>query len=151
LSLNAIAKGYIIDKACDAALDPGQGVVGLMVCIGGDLRVCGDYPRRVGIADPRHDSETAQPLARGELRGGALATSGSSQRGFRVGGRWYSHIIDPRSGAPVSRVLGATVIADRAADADALDTALCVLPIEDGLRLVDALPGVACLIVTDDG
>jgi hypothetical protein len=107
--------------------------------------------RTIGIVSPRADSEGAEPLTRIEVRDKAVATSGSSQRGFRIDGRWYSHILDPRTGRPASRVLGATVIAERSADADALDTAFNVLPVEESLRLVRMLPGVECLIVSADG
>ena len=81
----------------------------------------------------------------------AVATSGQKHRGYRVEGRWYSHILDPRTGEPASAVLAATVIAARSADADALATILNVLPPAEGLRLADALPGVACLIVDAAG
>ena len=47
--------------------------------------------------------------------------------------------------------MGATVIAERAADANALATTLNVLPIDDGLRLAASIPGVECLLVTADG
>ena len=150
LTLNAIAKGYIVDLACDAALDPDHGVSGLLVAIGGDMRAVGDLARKVGSADPRRDSETTEPLAYVDLRGRALATSGGYQRGFDVAGRRYSHVIDPRIGRPASRVLGASVVADRAVDADALATAFGVLEPEESVRLADSLPGVACLVVTDD-
>ena len=81
----------------------------------------------------------------------AVATSGHQHRGHRIEGRWYSHILDPRTGAPADAVLSASVIAERSADADALATILNVLPPSAGLRLADSLPGVACLIAGADG
>jgi len=151
LTLNAIAKGYIVDKAAEAGLDPKDGVLGLMVCVGGDLRVAGDFSRRIGVTDPRRDSETTTPIAHVNLKGRALATSGGYQRGFRIGGEWYSHIIDPRTASPAGKILGSTVIAEHATDADALATAFSVLPVEESLRIAEATPGVDCLIVADDG
>lgn len=151
LSLNSIAKGYIIGRACEAALDRERGVRGVLLNIGGDVRVIGDIARTVGIAPPVGDSESAEPIACLEVRDRSVATSGSSQRGFRIGGQWYSHIFDPRTGRPAGRVVGATVIADRAADANALATTLNVLPVEDGLRLAASIPGAECLLVTADG
>jgi thiamine biosynthesis lipoprotein len=151
LSLNSIAKGYIIGRACDVALDRDRGVRGVLLNIGGDVRVVGDVARTVGVAPPVGDSETAEPIARVEVRDRSVATSGNSQRGFRIGGNWYSHIFDPRTGQPAGRVVGATVIAERAADANALATTLSVLPVEDGLRLAASLPGVESLVVTADG
>jgi FAD:protein FMN transferase len=151
LTLNAIAKGYIVEKACDAALDRNRGVRGLLLNVGGDLRVCGDLVRTIGIANPAADSETTAPIAYVEVQDRAVATSGNYQRGLRIGGQWYSHIFDPRSGLPAIGVAHATVIAERSADADALDTILNVLSHEEGLRLVKSLPGVECLIVTSEG
>ena len=151
LTLNAIAKGFIVDRAAGAGLDERDGILGLMVCIGGDLRVKGDLARQVGLADPGRDSETTEPIAHVLLRDRALATSGSYQRGFRIAGQWYSHIMDPATAMPAGKILGSTVIADNATDADALATAFSVLPVEESLRIADATPGVACLIVGADG
>jgi thiamine biosynthesis lipoprotein ApbE len=151
LSLNSIAKGYVIGRACDVALDRDRGVRGALLNIGGDIRVVGDGARTVGVAPPVGDSETAEPIARVTVRDRSVATSGSSQRGFRIRGQWYSHIFDPRTGQPAGQVVGATVIAERAADANALATTLNVLPVADGLRLAASIPGAECLIVTADG
>jgi thiamine biosynthesis lipoprotein ApbE len=151
ISLNAVAKGYIIERACDAAFRKDRGVQGLLLNVGGDLRVCGQAARTVGIAAPRGDSESTEPLAYIEVRDKAVSTSGDSQRGLRINGRWYSHIFDPRSGLPAAGVASATVVAPRSSDADALATICNVLAPEESLRLVRALPNVECLIVAADG
>lgn len=101
---NAIAKGYIVDRACAAALAPGRGLHGLLLNVGGDLRVRGEAPRTLGIAAPWADSESTEPIALLEVKERAVSTSGSSQRGFRINGQWYSHILDPRSGLPADRI-----------------------------------------------
>jgi FAD:protein FMN transferase len=151
VSLNAIAKGYIVEKACEAATRDDRRIDGVLLNVGGDLRAAGSVARRIGIAAPRGDSEATDPLAVVEVRDQAVATSGDAQRGFRINGRWYSHIFDPRTGMPACGVIAATVIADRSAEADALATALNVLAPEIGLKLVESQPGVACLIVAADG
>ncbi|MFO0909710.1 MAG: DUF2271 domain-containing protein [Isosphaeraceae bacterium] len=151
LSLNSIAKGFIIGKACEAGLDRKRGVSALMLNIGGDIRVVGDVARTIGIAPALGDSETTAPVARVAVRDRSVATSGNAQRGFRIQGRWYSHIFDPRTGEPAGKVLSATVIAAEAADANALATTLNVLPVEDGLELVASVKDAECLIATDDG
>lgn len=150
LTLNAIAKGYIVEKACAQAMDT-PGVRGLLINIGGDLRVCDAASRRIGVAAAVGDSESSSPVTWVEVRDRAVATSGSSQRGFRIGGRRYSHIIDPRTGLPAAGVLSASVVARSSVDADALATALNVLEIEEALRVVEAHPDAACLIVAADG
>jgi thiamine biosynthesis lipoprotein ApbE len=151
LSLNAIAKGYIVEKACDAALDRSRGVLGLVLNVGGDLWITGEISERVGIADPRADSESSEPVATIEVKDRAVSTSGRHQRGHKIQGRWYSHIFDPRTGLPAEAVLSASVIAPRSLDADALATTLNVLPPEEGLKLAEGLPDVECLILAADG
>src|SRR6185295_17233950 len=100
----------------------------------------------VQITDPFADADNAPPVARIIVRDKAVATSGGYRRGVRIGGRWYSHIVDPRSGIPVEHIASSTAIADRAADADALATIFNVLPVEESLRLAEKTPGVACLL-----
>ncbi len=149
LTLDAIAKGYVVERACAAALAGDPAVLGLMLNVGGDLRVQGEPARAVAVAGP--GPETAGPLAWVEVKDRAVATSGRKHRGYQVEGRWHSHILDPRTGDPATTVIAATVIARSSTDADALATTLNVLPPEDGIRLVDALPGAACLIVDSVG
>ncbi|OJW12338.1 MAG: hypothetical protein BGO49_21010 [Planctomycetales bacterium 71-10] len=150
LTLDAIAKGFIVERACDAALRDDPAVRGVVLNVGGDLRVQGDVERPVAIAGPRPGSETTEPLAQIAVKDRAVATSGRKHRGYEIGGRWYSHVLDPRSGGPADGVLVASVVADRSADADALATALNVLPPDEGLRLADSV-GAACLIAAADG
>ncbi len=108
-------------------------------------------PRTLGIVSPWADSESSEPIALVEVKNRAVATSGRSQRGFQIDGKWYSHILDPRSGLPATGVASATVIAPGSADADALATIFNVLPPEQSLRLAKTLPDVDCLIVADNG
>lgn len=151
ISLNAIAKGFIVERACNLAIGRDGEVRSALLNVGGDMRASGAAAQTIGIARPKGDSETTEPLTYVAVRGRSVATSGNSQRGFRIGGRWYSHIFDPRSGLPVERTVAATVIAERGADADALATIFNVLSVEESLRLAASLPGVECLIVGEDG
>lgn len=151
LSLNAIAKGYIVDRACEAAFTVSDGVQGIVLNIGGDLRVRSRHPEWVGITNPNQDAENAPPLACVKVQNAALATSGDWRRGFPIGENWYSHIIDPRTGYPSSQIRSASVIAPQAMDADALATAFSVLAPEESLVLADSLLDVGCLLVTSNG
>ncbi|NQT13927.1 MAG: DUF2271 domain-containing protein [Planctomycetes bacterium] len=151
ITLNAIAKGYIIDQACRAALRENPDVTGLLLDIGGDLRVWGDAARLIGVADPSSPADNDPPLAWIKLKDAAVATSGNYARGFDIDGVHYSHIVDPRNGKPVEGVTSATVIAPRAQEADVLATILNVLEPREGILLANRLDGVECLIVTKDG
>lgn len=151
LTLDALAKGYIIDRCCEVAMRSELEIKGLLLAIGGDMRACGSMSHWVELANPRQPAENAAPMATLRLVNLALATSGGYQRGWDIGGRHYSHILDPRTGRPAEQIVSATVTAPRAQDADALATILCVLPPEQGLRLVAELPRTQCLLVDKDG
>ncbi len=151
VSLNGIAKGYIVERACDAAIGEVTGVSGVMLNVGGDLRVRGDIEGVIGVAAPWADSESSDPLAFLRVRDRSIATSGRSQRGFRIGGRWYSHVIDPRTGRPVERVASATVVAASSVDADAFAKACNVLDPAECRQLARSIGGLEFLIVERDG
>jgi hypothetical protein len=76
-----------------------------------------------------------------------VATSGDYRRGVEIGGRHYSHIVDPRTGMPADQIISSTVIAQSPAEAGALATALSVLTPEESSRLVASMPGVEYLLV----
>jgi thiamine biosynthesis lipoprotein ApbE len=150
LALNSFTKSYIVDRAARAALAV-AGVDAVVVNAGGDLVARGAWTETVGVTDPRHNADNASPLTQVAVRDRAVATSGSYRRGFDIGGRHYSHIVDPRTGEPTSQIASATVVAPNAVDAGALATALCVLSPEDGEALAMQVPGVEFLIVLQDG
>jgi thiamine biosynthesis lipoprotein len=124
IDLGAIAKGFAIDRALAAMrrigtksglVDLGESSIGFF-----------GSPRSFAI---RHPLEPDEMVARFELEGGAVSTSAGYERGFEQDGRWYSHIIDPRTGAPVQDSVSATVVGDEgeAMKVDALATAGFVL------------------------
>lgn len=142
LSLNAIAKGIILDRvAC--VVSEVEGVAGVVVNIGGDVRVAGDAVGSVLIADPEDDTISGSPLQKIEVVDGAVATSGFSER--------PDHILDPRTGAPAKQSVSATVIAPTAETADALATICCVLSPTEALALINSLSGVDALLVSSTG
>jgi FAD:protein FMN transferase len=147
LTFDAIAKGYIIDKAIFTASKV-DGVTGVVVNIGGDLRIAGKESQQVSIGSPEDESKPIAVLA---LRDKAVATSGNYLRFFEINGRQYSHIIDPRSARPVDHSTSVSVIADTAAAADAAATALSVMSVDDALKWCDAHEGYSCLILDSKG
>ncbi|MBS7458587.1 DUF2271 domain-containing protein [Coralloluteibacterium stylophorae] len=153
--VDGIAKGYILDRALAAARAAVPGATGIRIEIGGDLAHWGsDGEGRgwaAGVADPLHPLDNAAPRVVLRLEGRALAASGHASRGYTVGRRRLSHIVDPRDGQALRYAPAAVVVAPDAATADALATALTVLPIRSGLELVDGIDGVAALVVGDAG
>ncbi len=140
LILNSFVKSYIVNRAADAAMRAAR-LDGLVINIGGDLVVRGSLAEDVRVADPKADAENDEPLARLLIRNRAVATSGNYRRGVEINGRWYSHIVDPRTALPVDHVISATVVAPQAADAGALATAFCVLTPEESLRMASITSG----------
>ena len=139
-----------IQLHADAALNA-SGAQGLVINIGGDLVIQGDWEETVDISDPKSDVENGVPIARLVVRDRAVATSGDYRRGVEIGGRHYSHIVDPRTGMPADQIISSTVIARSPAEAGALATALSVLTPEESSRLVASMPGVEYLLVKKNG
>lgn len=150
LILNSFVKSYIIKRATEAARKAAH-VQAVVINIGGDLVVSGDLTEAVDIADPLSDAENSDAIAQLLIRNKAVATSGNYRRGVHIGNRWYSHIVDPRTGQPVDHVISATVVAPNATDAGALATTFSVLTPQESLALVATLPEVECLLLTKDG
>ena len=149
VDLNAIAKGYIVDRAAAAAFaEPGMDAV--MINAGGDLRHLGEGSVIVGIEDPEMALGVAQPRWQVRLTRAGMSTSGGPRRGFQVAGQWLGHILDPRTGWPVAHTTSASVIAADAITADALATVVGVLPPDEALARAEA-DGWACLLVVADG
>lgn len=152
VTLSAVAKAYIVDRAGTAAYDalaaPGST---LLLNIGGDLRQWGEQATLAEVTDPNADAENAPALCEVPLQNKALATSGGYRRGWTIGGVHHSHVIDPRTGQPVEQVASVTVMAGDTTTANALAVSTSVLGVEEGLRLVAGHPGSECLIVTPDG
>ena len=148
-SLDALAKGYIVERAAGAAAGV-HGVAEVLLNIGGDIAHVGAGTIAVGVADPFAPAENAAPVAVIRLGNEALATSGGYRRNFVHDGRRVSHLVDPRTGQPVDHVASASVLAADCATADALSTAFSVLAPAESVALADALPGVGCLLVLAD-
>ena len=150
LILNSFAKSYIINRAADVAMKAVK-LDGVVINSGGDLVVRGALAESVRIADPQADAENDAPLATLRVSNRAVATSGNYRRGITINGRWYSHLVDPRTAQPVDHVSSATVVAPQATDAGALATTFCVLQPAESARLAATMPGVEYLLITKTG
>lgn len=148
LDLNAIAKGYIVDRGVAAAATV-AGVVDVLVNAGGDLRHRGATPVRVGVEDPR--APGSPPIAVVEVRDGALATSGPVHRGFRIAGQWFGHVLDPRTGHPVVDRPSTTVLAPDAITADVLATVVGVLSWTEAVGVLAGVPAAAAISIDPAG
>ncbi len=148
MSLDGIAKGYIADEGARVLL--AAGVNNFLINAGGDIVAQGSKggtPWRVAVENPeKYNGNTAYPAIR-DLSNQAMATSGSyenvldRQKGLH-------HILNPATGR-CSATPSASVVASTAMEADALATALCILP--RPVALVEQLPHAACLLIMPGG
>lgn len=147
LSLNGIAQGYITDRVTEILR--GEGLERMLVDMG-EPRAASTRPDgrawRVGIAHPAAPDKVA---TRVDVIDKAVATSGGYGTMFDTAGR-FTHLIDPRTGATAPSQCSVTVIADSAAEADALSTALSVVAADKRASIAAAM-GVSVLFVGPDG
>jgi thiamine biosynthesis lipoprotein len=144
VDLSSLGKGRGVDRVAEY-LDA-QGVANYLIDLSGKLRAHGassaGRPWRVAVEQPAADDPSGAPRtvpAVVELHDASIATSGDYRKYFETGGQHYSHIIDPRTGWPVSHgTLSATAIAKTCMAADALATMFMVMPPDPGRRLADA-------------
>ena len=101
-------KGVALDRA--AQILKANGVANALINIGGNVMALGTKNGerwRVGIQHPRQPG----PLATVALDDGeAIGTSGDYQRFFELDGKRYCHLLDPRSGEPVTHTQALTVL-----------------------------------------
>lgn len=152
VDLNAIAKGHIVDRAV-AAGRADHAVRTVVVNAGGDLRHSGPGDAvPVNVENPHRVADNAPPIARFVLAEGAVATSGTTRRGFRIGPRSFGHVIDPRTGWPVAQTVSATVRAPSALVADVVATIAMVLSPAEAVAFVGRLSEeVTALLIEGDG
>ncbi|HUT58834.1 MAG TPA: FAD:protein FMN transferase [Phycisphaerae bacterium] len=136
VDLGGIAKGYAVDRAVEAL--KGLGVPSGIVNLGGNLRCFGrradGEPWQVDVRDPFAPSED-KAMATLHVADAAVCTSAHYHRFSVIGGRRYSHILDPATGRPTERTASVTVVAPTCMQADGWATALSVLGPE-GLKLL---------------
>ena len=156
IDLSSLGKGRGVDRVAEY-LDA-HGVTNYLIDLSGKLRARGHNARgaawQVAVEQPAPDDPAGAPRtvpAVVALRNQGIATAGDYRRFFDSGGRHYSHIIDPRSGAPVAHsTLSATVVGSDCMQADDLATMLMVMPPQAALQ-VAARQGMPALLIRRDG
>jgi thiamine biosynthesis lipoprotein len=143
LDLDGIVAGACADAI--AAQLHALGVHDFFLQITGEVLAHGakapGVPWLAGVVDPSADGIGGDvAIRRLPLRDRALCTSGDYRNGFAADGVFVHHVFDPRTGAnPLHRVVSVSVLADRAAVADALGTAFLVTGEEGAAALLPAL------------
>ncbi len=148
IDLGGFGKEYAADRA--AALLTGLGVRHGYVNLGGDMRIVGPRPDgkpwTMGVQDPRDSKRLVGGI---DIASGALATSGDYERFIEVDGARYCHVLDPRTGMPVSHWRSVSVLAPLAVAAGSCSTIAMLLQ-RDGLAFLEQ-SGMAYLAIDQQG
>lgn len=138
LDVGAVAKGWAAQRVAEKMPDNMLLSVGGNVCATGPKTADGT-PWVIGIQNP----DGGDYLHTLYVRGGSFVTSGDYQRSYTVDGQAYHHIIDPETLMPSGYWRSVTIVCDDSGLADALSTALFVLPREEGQKLLDQTGAMA--------
>lgn len=146
LDVGAVAKGWSAQRIAEHA------PAGLLISVGGNVVATGPKdtngtPWRVGVQNPDGGENYLHTL---NITGGSVVTSGDYQRCYMVDGKIYHHIIDPATLYPSTCWRSVTVLCADSGLADALSTALFLLPYEAGLALAEKC-GAEALWVNEAG
>ena len=131
LDVGAIAKGWATQRVAENA------PAGLLISVGGNVCATGpkqgEHPWVIGIQNPNGGDY----LHTIYVESGCVVTSGDYQRTYSVDGKQYHHIIDPDTLMPAAYWRSVSIVCQDSALADALSTALFLLPLEDGRALAE--------------
>ena len=145
IDLGGIAKGYIADKIKEYLIE--QGVDSAIINLGGNVLCVGkknsdDFT--IGITDPKGSSD----ILKLKINDQSVVTSGIYQRYFEVEGKYYHHILNPKTGYSYDNGLASvTIISNHSVDGDALSTVCFTLGKEQGLALVNQLAGIEAVFI----
>lgn len=146
LDVGAVAKGWSAQRVAEKAPE------GLLISVGGNVVATGPKdangtPWRVGVQNPDGGENYLHTL---NITDGSVVTSGDYQRCYMVDGKIYHHIIDPATLYPSQYWRSVTIICADSGLADALSTALFLLPYKEGLALAESC-GAEALWVNEAG
>ena len=140
IDLGAVAKG----EACNVVreLYKNEGISAGLLSIGGNIMVIGEKPNGkgfvIGVRDPRGTQNDA--IGTVKLTNTTLSTSGDYERFFEKDGKYYHHIMDPKTAAPAETdLMSVTIISPDGAYADFLSTYLFLLGRDKALEKMDEL------------
>lgn len=151
LDFGGFGKEYAVDYLARMASQ--HGITDALIDLGRDIHAIGGNGTHpfwhVGIEDGKQPGHCWGGLA---VSGRAVSASGDSARHFIHEGIRYGHILDPRTGWPVSNGMrSVTVIANSCLEAGAYSTAVFVLGIREGLHLASLARGVEVCAQTETG
>jgi FAD:protein FMN transferase len=150
LDLGGIAKGYAVERAVRVLRD--NGITSAFVSSGmSSIYALGAPPGEKGwkitLRDPFDEKKAADVVY---LKNFAMSTSGNYNKFFKLGGKMYSHIMDPHTGMPVEGMLATTIFVAGGTDSDALSK-LYVLGVEGSRRYLATHPDIEAIFYVPKG
>ncbi|MBS1567272.1 MAG: FAD:protein FMN transferase [Bacteroidetes bacterium] len=149
IGFGGIGKGYAAERAKAVMQD--MGVESGIVNASGDLAAWGSQPDgspwTIGIVHPDTPGHIFSSIA---ISGKAVATSGNYEKYVMIGGKRYSHTIDPRTGLPVTGIKSVTIITPNAELADAMATPVMIMGIRAGLDMINQVRDMEAILIDDD-
>ena len=142
IDAGGFGKGFALDRVSEL------GTSGL-IDLGGQVAVFGSSSTGGWPVTIAHPQQRELPVVEVRLSAGSLAVSGGSERDHQVEGERVGHILDPRTGHPISREISVVVWHERALVADLLATALYVMGEDKGRAWADAMNVAACFLIPD--
>lgn len=138
VDLSTIAKGYGVDQV--AEIMEAANLHNYLVEIGGEMRVKGERGNGenwlIAIEKPVSTERAVQKIV--SIGTNAIATSGDYRNYYEMDGKRYSHLIDPRTGKPITHSLvSVTVVAPSSMTADGLATAFNVMGWDEAIALAE--------------
>ena len=157
IDLGGLAKGWALDRAREALT--ARGVTAAFVSFGQSSILALGEPEeappgsgwRVLVRNPDPDASAGSYAGIATLREGSLSVSSSFGAWSEIEGRRYGHVLDPRSGRPMTRAAQAVVLARSGALAEALSKALLVLEPAEAIDLLESQEGVEGLLIPEGG
>ena len=148
IGFGGIGKGYAAEKAKAAMRE--AGVENGVVNASGDMTTWGfqadGKPWTIGIANPDYADAIFSYMNITNL---SVATSGNYEKFVMIGGKRYSHTINPKTGLPVSGIKSVTIICPNAELADAMATPVTIMGVEAGLYLINQMNHIEAIIIDD--
>ncbi len=147
ITLDGIAKGYIVDRASRILMN--HHIENHLINAGGDIRAKGirqdEKPWTVAIQDPQKKRDYPDII---HMNDAAVATSGNYEVYFDRE-KMFHHIVDPRTGLSPQASTSVSVMAPTTMEADALSTSVFVMDPAQGVRFIDSLPQSECLVISN--
>jgi thiamine biosynthesis lipoprotein len=146
IDLGGIGKGYAADEAL--AVLKAQGFTMALVQAGGEVVAGAAPPGKAGwqIAVRKLDPADSEAPGHLILHDRGVSTSGDEFQYLEINGQRYSHIINPADGMGLKNSPEVTIVARDGITADALATALDIMPVPEGLKLVESIEGASAVI-----